>query len=518
MALAVLFRALFTRRKIQFAAIGLTAMAVSYGSLYLLVDICHVNAIAAYIVQAVLAIEVNFILNSKLTWSDRDGGFWRTWWRFHATRVVMVPLNQILFTGLVWTGVNYLIANTICIAATMVINYMLGDRFIFTRQTLPEEADGEQRDLPEGAAPFLIRNVLPLRRNEWQPRVSVVVPVKNSQDTIKPLVQSLLAQDYAGEIEIILVGDIGDRTWSALEPELHHGRVIVYEADIQAPKRDANAKRRIGLEKATGEVLALTDSDMQLPLTWVRTAVTMLAGKDKAVAGSMISVVDGFWGRYVDKNTFLSKTPRMERRYVLTEDNFGRGHCKPPVTANFACTREVHERVGGPPANFSYSYEDYPWFRMIVEAGYTIRCDHQLAAHHSHRSGFKSLMREYRRSGWGCADYLTVYPRCALARKRLAQLALLVGIGIAGLAAMAWLPLFVLGVVGGGVLVVSTASVVRARVVAAAVFPMCTLVLGACFAAGMLMRLARQGWHAPVPVTVTAVRELTPTMAAWGTR
>ncbi|HEX5924820.1 MAG TPA: glycosyltransferase, partial [Baekduia sp.] len=49
-----------------------------------------------------------------------------------------------------------------------------------------------------------------------EPTVSIVIPVKDSQRTIRETVASIAAQAHDGDLELILVGDHGDATWSAL--------------------------------------------------------------------------------------------------------------------------------------------------------------------------------------------------------------------------------------------------------------------------------------------------------------
>ena len=48
------------------------------------------------------------------------------------------------------------------------------------------------------------------------PSVTVIVPVKRSQRTIRANVESLFGQDYGGELEIMLVGDVDDPAFDAL--------------------------------------------------------------------------------------------------------------------------------------------------------------------------------------------------------------------------------------------------------------------------------------------------------------
>lgn len=330
--------------------------------------------------------------------------------------------------------------------------------------------------------------------------VTVVVPVKDSGRTIAGVVRSLLAQDYPGPVELLLVGDVCDRTWEPIGDLIGEGAVRVMEVEVATGGRDANFKRNAGLAAATGELLALTDSDMLLPPDWLSTGVSLLA-EYPCVAGPMKSVSDDFWGRYVDRNPFAGKTPRMAEDYVTNGNAFD-GACKPPVTANVLFTRELYETVGGLDASFVHSYEDYEWFQRVVDAGFSVLCTDGLRALHHHRQGLRQLVREYHRSGRGCAMFVRKHPHSSFARNRLGNLALLLtalalafgetvvlaldGGGVTGLL----VPLQVALALGGAA-VLSLACARRVGDVAALAFPLATLLLGVSFSTGLLRGLAR---------------------------
>ncbi len=342
--------------------------------------------------------------------------------------------------------------------------------------------------------------------------VSVVVPVKNSERTIARTVESLLDQDYPGMLEVLLVGDVDDRTWKPIRHFIDAGHVRILELDVETDGRDANAKRNAGLAVADGEVLALTDSDMVLPRDWVSTGVALLADHP-CVAGPMQSVHDDFWGRYVDMNPFAGKTPRMSEDYVTCRNSFN-GARKPPVTANVLFTRELYEAVGGLDATFVYSYEDYEWFQRIVDAGFSVLCTDRLRALHYHRQGMRQLLREYHRSGRGCAMFVRKHPHSSFGRNRLRQLALLIAaIALAllqasvltvtrpGVTTSVVLVQLVLAVGGSAVIVLR--CVARVRAATAAAFPFATLMFGVAFSAGLVRGLA---WPARlVPESATGV-------------
>jgi glycosyltransferase involved in cell wall biosynthesis len=359
--------------------------------------------------------------------------------------------------------------------------------------------------------------------NQPNPSISVIIPVKRSQATIRGTVESLLGQSYSGALEILLVGDRQDPTWTAVQDHIDRGAVRAIEVEVQTHGRDANAKRNIGLRQARGEVLALTDSDMVLPPRWIAVGVALLGEGWDCVTGPMASVDSGFWGTYADAVLLGAKTPRMDHDYLLTAATFGRRGNKPPITANALLTRATYEATGGLDASFCYSYEDYEWFWRMVAAGRTILCTPGLVAEHHHRQGWRSVVREYRRSGRGCADFLIKHPRAPFARRRLSHLVTvlampLVALGLALVAPIVAAALVMLGACG-----LATLAMVSARKVhsaAAMVFPLVTVALGLSFSYGMAAGLARHarrrlGGRAAFPVYADdrlAVRECRPAL------
>lgn len=289
-----------------------------------------------------------------------------------------------------------------------------------------------------GRLPAIVRESL---AQAW-PSVSVVIPVKRSQATIASAIRSLLNQDYRGQIEILLVGDVNDPTWEPIRSHIVSGRVTIIEAQVQTANRDANAKRTIGLHAAKGEILALTDSDMVLPRNWVSTGINYILKGWPCVAGPMRGARGDFWDSYADLVDMGSKTPRFGSNIIVDRDRFGQPYHKPPITANVFLTREVLAKAGDFDPSFTHSYEDYSWFWEVASAGLPIFCTPELMADHYHRQGWRQLVRQYTRAGRGCGDFVLKYPDSPLSQGRLVQLAgvwsmlaLTVGAIIVGLSA-----------------------------------------------------------------------------------
>jgi glycosyltransferase involved in cell wall biosynthesis len=351
------------------------------------------------------------------------------------------------------------------------------------------------------------------------PSVSVIVPVKNSGATIRQCVDALQRQNYPGELEVLLVGSIDDPTWQALEGMDGPRDVRLIEADIHVENRDANAKRCVGLQEATGDLLALTDSDMILPDGWVAAGVELLHEGATAtepyqlVAGSMRSTDTGFWAGYVDKNVIGTKTPRMDRSYLVTSGNYGK--VKPFTTANLMLQRDVYAKVGGPDPNFTYSYEDYVWAFEIADAGYNALCTTALVGEHHHRQGVFDLGKEYYKSGFGCADLMLKHPDSRLSIRRRAHLRRFAAVAFLGVCGLAASPKLLLKSVASAAALVCLVNGARARSAVATVYPPMTLLLGSAFTLGALNRLLERrllrGMH---ETEIRLVREVNPPRTA----
>ncbi|WP_028061983.1 GtrA family protein [Solirubrobacter soli] len=122
------------RRSISYAAVGLAVMGLGYLVLFALVEGLGWSAHLAYFVQALISVELNFVLNRRLTWGDRreHSSAKRQWLRFHASRVVTIPANQALFSLLTLAGAGYLAANTVCLGLTFLVNYAIAHFWVFS--------------------------------------------------------------------------------------------------------------------------------------------------------------------------------------------------------------------------------------------------------------------------------------------------------------------------------------------------------------------------------------------------
>jgi glycosyltransferase involved in cell wall biosynthesis len=334
------------------------------------------------------------------------------------------------------------------------------------------------------------------------PSVSIVIPAK--QASVAATLQALNQQAYAGVFDVILVGDIEDPALAEARKMAFLFPLTTIEVNVKTPRRDSNAKRTRGLEEANGEILAVLDSDVLPPANWLEIIVSRLTIEGyHAVAGPLSGLGDSWWDRYIDENSVASKTPRMNRPYTVTANNTHKR--KLPVTANFACRREVMERAGTPDTRFTYSYEDYSWFSSIVKAGFSILCDPALITPRYHRSGLRSLLGEYKRSGMGCADFVVVHTSSRFSVKRITQVFLTLGVLLGGVITSVIEPSFLI------VLAVSLAALAmmswkKIGRIEALVYPFISLLFSVRFLQGFLIRFLRRGFREPINSYITHER------------
>jgi len=126
----------------------------------------------------------------------------------------------------------------------------------------------------------------PVERSEW-PGISVVMPVLNEEEHLATAVAGVLAQDYPGELELILaIGPSLDRT-EAIAAELadRHPEVVV--VDNPTGKTPHGLNRAIA--RARHEIIVRVDGHGELTDNYLVTAVELL---DRTGAVNVGGVMD----------------------------------------------------------------------------------------------------------------------------------------------------------------------------------------------------------------------------------
>lgn len=113
-------------------------------------------------------------------------------------------------------------------------------------------------------------------------KVSVIMPSYNSRDTIAKSLTSLLEQDSLEPYEVIVVDSTGDDTPEMVTRAFPSVQVVAIKE-----RKFCGAARNIGVSKARGEILALTDADCIADRNWISEIIRAHASDCPVIGGEI---------------------------------------------------------------------------------------------------------------------------------------------------------------------------------------------------------------------------------------
>jgi cellulose synthase/poly-beta-1,6-N-acetylglucosamine synthase-like glycosyltransferase len=185
-----------------------------------------------------------------------------------------------------------------------------------------------------------------LRRNQAArvaglPRISVVVAARNEEGTIGACLDALQAQDYEGELEVVVVDDRSEdqtaqrvkaRGWAGLKLVR-----VVGQPRFRCPKKNALAA---GIEESRGELLLFTDADCRPAPDWVRRTAALFHPEVGLAAGHAFpEPVQGLGQALLALDNLAVG--------ALGAGSIGMGRPLSCTGRNLAYRRQVYEEVGG---------------------------------------------------------------------------------------------------------------------------------------------------------------------------
>ena len=187
-------------------------------------------------------------------------------------------------------------------------------------------------------------------------KVSVVVPVRDEEDSIRELLDSLLAQTRPPDEIVITDGGSVDRTTQIIEEYIHNGAPVrLIRAGAALPGRGRN----LGAAQASCEWIGFTDAGIRLANNWLETLVA------KAEADESIDVVYGSWQPVTD--TFFKQCAAIA--YVPPPTARDGVLVRPRFIASTLLRRDAWQAVNGFPEDLR-SAEDLVFMDRVENAGY----------------------------------------------------------------------------------------------------------------------------------------------------
>ena len=187
-------------------------------------------------------------------------------------------------------------------------------------------------------------------------KVSVVVPVRDEESSIRELLDSLLHQTRPPDQIVITDGGSVDATPQIIEEYIQRGAPVrLLRAGPALPGRGRN----LGAAAADFEWLAFTDAGIRLNHDWLETLVA------RAAQDQSIDILYGSWEPVTD--TFFKECAAIA--YVPPPQLRDGILARPRFIASTLLRREAWARVNGFPEDLR-SAEDLVFMDRLEEAGY----------------------------------------------------------------------------------------------------------------------------------------------------
>ena len=232
------------------------------------------------------------------------------------------------------------------------------------------------------------------------PPVSIVIPARNDEALLPAALASVLGQDYAGTIEVV-VADGSDTAATAAVVAERFPAVRV----VPNPERNAAAGLNRAVRAASHAVIVRCDARCELPSGYVRQAVAVLERTGAATVG----------GRQCPAGrTAFERAVALALSTPLGagDARWRIGGAAGPADTVYLGTfrRAALEAVGGFDASLARN-QDYELNWRLRQRGETVWFDPSLAVAYRPRGSLGALARQYYDYGWWKRVMLQAPPR-----------------------------------------------------------------------------------------------------------
>ncbi|MBO4812787.1 glycosyltransferase [Candidatus Saccharibacteria bacterium] len=271
-----------SRHAIRYFFVGVGVTLVNYILFTILSNLIIKNNDFLWLsnmIATVITIIVGYIAHSNITWKERNvtkSSIIRFFiWNILIAIIVNPALVQFfsIFTPVyefahnITTAINLpftyefvLTTGSFVFTAivVMILNFLFYDRFVFPKSHSPK--------ITTSKSPILELSI----RNQ-EPKVSIVVPIYNTEKYLKACLDSITSQTYKN-LEIILVDDgaTDDSGKIADKYAKKDSRITVIHQENQGQ----STARNNGIKKATGDYISFIDADDKIKPTFITDLLT----------------------------------------------------------------------------------------------------------------------------------------------------------------------------------------------------------------------------------------------------
>ena len=272
-----------------------------------------------------------------------------------------------------------------------------------------------------------------MRVSDPHPPVSVIMPILNEERHLGESVQSVLAQEYAGELEVVVaIGPSEDRTQEVAEELAAADPRVRLVANPSGRTPDGlNA----ALAAARHEIIVRMDGHGELSDGYIATAVRVLHETGAANVGGVM---------LAEGQTDFEKAVACAMRSPLGlgSSRFHLGGEPGAVETVFlgVFRRDWLRRVGGYDTTFARA-QDWEMNHRIRQLGGTVWFTPELTVTYRPRANLRALRRQYFRTGQWRRRVMEEHPETVSGRY-LAPPVALVAVVVGAVGGLIWRPLW----------------------------------------------------------------------------
>jgi glycosyltransferase involved in cell wall biosynthesis len=236
--------------------------------------------------------------------------------------------------------------------------------------------------------------------------ISVILPIRNEAAYIKGCLKAIFAQDYSGEIEILVIdGSSTDKTQEIIQ-EFISGHPQANIRLLDNPDQFMPPGFNRALRQARGEVIIMLGGHAEIAPDYVRQCVNLLNETDAAcVGGAMETIARDTVGQVI---ALAMSSPFGVGGVAF---RIGQAMQMEVDTAVFAAyRREVFEQIGGLDEELIRNQDDEFNYRLRAHGG-KILFSPKIRSRYYSRANLGSLWRQYYQYGLYKVRVLQKHPR-----------------------------------------------------------------------------------------------------------
>ncbi len=287
--------------------------------------------------------------------------------------------------------------------------------------------------------------------------VSVIIPVRNEAQFIEATVDSILAQDYTGPIEVVIADGMSDDGTREILVDLAERYANLRHVD--SPTGRTPNGLNLAIAASHGDIIVRCDGHAELPSDYVRTAVSVMEKTGAVNVGGIQHAVGQSWMQRAIAYAMTSRIGVGDARF-----HYG-GEAGPVDTVYLGVFRRDALYAAGLFDESLTRNQDYELNIRLRDNGGVVWFDPRLRVVYRPRRSLGALARQYYQYGTWKRRVVRMHPEATRLRQLIPPLFIIALLASAVLAFTPWAPAaLIVPVAYGAALLVATATqVVKTR-------------------------------------------------------